>query len=194
MTCQGQITCLNSWNRWDGLSAQKTAGKFVLILTWSPAPLRRKCTGFPAPALFLREDGKDEKEETVSGQPAGCLHVQVYLSPSCMLWTSWYRSWGIPKSCPFPVVLPEWRCVSWKREKNRNRTKKEKKQGVIFPEFLPPQPESFSFTSLCSEWEGVGCTRGCSDFSPREERPCARGNQHSECQPCLFSVFAGISW
>lgn len=123
-------------------------------------PNLKSCTfsqevpGFPAPALFLREDGKDEKEETVLGQPAGYHFVQVYRSPSCIFWASWYPL-AVPEwfqKIALFLCLPEWRCVSWKSEKDRNRTRKEKKQGVIFPEFLLPQPESFSFTSLCSEW------------------------------------------
>lgn len=70
-------------------SAPQTADKFVPILT-CPAPVCRiaqVCLPLYSFTRFLREEGKDEKEETAPGQSAD-HHVQVYLSPSCILWTS----------------------------------------------------------------------------------------------------------
>lgn len=137
---------------------------------------------------FLREVGKDEKEETAPGQPADGHHIRVYRRPSCILWTSSYRQ---------PCLSDSKRSLSFfhgcqnvhvfhEREKGQDRKKrgKEKKPGAIFLGFLPPETESFNSHLFMFKVSELGYTRGCSDFSPREETPYTRRNQHSGCLPC----------
>lgn len=103
------------------------------------------------------------------------------------------HAWVIQKVIILFPWLPECTCVSWEREGARQKRGKEKKPGAIFLGFLPPEPESFNshlFTFKVSE---LGYTRGCSDFSSREETPYTRRNQHSGCLPCPSFAFTGIS-
>jgi len=50
-----------------------------------------------------------------------------------------------------------------------------KKTDAIYLEFLPPQPESFSSHLSTFKVSELGYTRGCYDFTAREQRPCTRG-------------------
>lgn len=80
------------------------------------------------------------------------------------------------------------------REKRQKQDKKGKEARCNLPRISPTPARELQFNLFMFRMSELGCTRGCSDFSPREERPCARGNQHSECQPCPSFTFTGISW
>lgn len=128
---------------------------------------------------FLREVGKDEKEETAPGQPADGHHIQVYCRPGCILWTSSYRQ---------PCLSDSKRSLSFfhgcqnvhvfhEREKGQDRKKrgKEKKPGAIFLGFLPPETESFNSHLFMFKVSELGYTRGCSDFSPKRRHLTQEG-------------------
>lgn len=80
------------------------------------------------------------------------------------------------------------------RENRQKQDKKGKEARCNLPRTSPTQARELLFHLFMFRMSEAGCTRGCTDFSPREERPCARGNHHSECQPCPFFALTGIPW
>lgn len=105
---------------------------------------------------FLREEGKDEKEETAPGQPADHHHIQVYLRPSCILWTSSYRQPCLsdPKGhYPFSMAARMYMCfVRERRGKTEERKGKEARCNL--PRISPTWARKLQFPPLYiqSEW------------------------------------------
>lgn len=109
----------------------------------------------------------------------------MYLSLSCIIWT--FSSPSLPdltlKGCyPLSMAARMEMCFRGERRGKTEMKEERKRSQVAFCYDFTQPSQSVSVPPLCIQHE-LGHVRGCSDFSPGEERSCVRGSQHSGCLP-----------